>query len=127
MWLDRNQFPVKESLVFWFPTGSQVNNQLCLTGLHLPWVPPLRLTSLGNHYLGMRSTVDQHSWPWPWHPIQQRHNCSENFLVISFFLCYCFCLFVYLCLGLIPLSCTATWHKMRLRGLFSNPHILTNG
>ena len=64
MWLDRNQFPVKESLVCWSPTGTQVNNQSCLTGqaqscltgLHLPWVLPLRPTSLGNHYLGMGST-----------------------------------------------------------------------
>jgi hypothetical protein len=64
MWLDRNQFPADESLVVWSPTSTQVKNhssltgqaQSCLTGLHLPWVLPLRPTSLGNHYLGMGST-----------------------------------------------------------------------
>ena len=50
------QLPVKKSLVCWPPTGTQVTNQSCLTGLHLSWVLPLGPTSLGNHYLGMGST-----------------------------------------------------------------------
>jgi hypothetical protein len=56
MWLDRNQFPVNESLVCLSPTDTQVKNQSCLTGLHLPSVLPLGPTNMGNHYLGMGST-----------------------------------------------------------------------
>jgi hypothetical protein len=43
MWLAMNQFPVDESLVCWSPTGTQVKNQSCLTGLHLLWMVPLML------------------------------------------------------------------------------------
>ena len=34
------------------------------------------------------SLVLQHRWPWPWHPDSTGGNCSENFLLISFFLCF---------------------------------------
>ena len=71
MLLDSKQFPVEESLVCGLPTDKQVKNQSCLTGqaqsyltgLHLPWVLPLRPISLGNHQFwewGALSQLGQH-------------------------------------------------------------------
>ena len=106
LWLDRNQFPVSESLVVWSLTGTQVKNQSsltgqaqsCLIGLYLPWV-----LGNGEHW----ATVGHHRWPWQWHGTLIDRGITVV-RIYFFFLCYCFCLFVCLCLGLIPLSCTAT-------------------